>query len=108
MNEAYYKHYIRLDSNGSIIHYFSTAFETPQVNDICINKQGGILYEYDGITNPPIFNKQGQPLYHVTEDILMAWTDEERNTLYPIPTPPAPLEVQNRADIDYIIMMGGF
>lgn len=108
MNEAYYKHYIRLDSNGSIVHYFSTAFEAPQANDICTNEQGGILYEYDGCTNPPIFNKQGQPLYHITEDSFVEWTEEERNNLYPILTTEPTLDVRNRADIDYILMMGGF
>lgn len=36
-----YKHYIRANEAGIIIHGFSDAFEQPQDGDICINEDAG-------------------------------------------------------------------
>ena len=93
MEEFYNKHYVRLDTNGSIIKAFSDAFEQPEANDICVNEQGGRHFELDSVSNPPVINTQGQPIYHFTANVITEWTEEERNTLYHI-APPAPTEAE--------------
>lgn len=91
--DIYNKHYIRLDNKGSVIKVFSDAFEQPETNDICVNEQGGRQFEHKGVENPPIFNMQGQPLYHYTQSDFVEWADRERNTLYPI-LAPEPTEIE--------------
>ncbi|MCP1307787.1 hypothetical protein [Paenibacillus tyrfis] len=36
-----YKHYVRTDEADLVIHGFSTAFETPEPTDICIDENAG-------------------------------------------------------------------
>ncbi len=36
-----YKHYVRTDAASLVIHGFSTAFETPEPTDICIDEHAG-------------------------------------------------------------------
>ncbi|WP_010500672.1 hypothetical protein [Paenibacillus elgii] len=36
-----YKHYVRTDAAGIVIHGFSSAFEAPEQTDICIDGNGG-------------------------------------------------------------------
>ncbi|SCW43845.1 hypothetical protein SAMN04487970_100739 [Paenibacillus tianmuensis] len=36
-----YKHYVRIDVAGIVTHGFSSAFETPESSDICIDEHAG-------------------------------------------------------------------
>ncbi|MFB6364415.1 hypothetical protein ACFCP7_10170 [Paenibacillus elgii] len=36
-----YKHYVRIDAAGTVTHGFSSAFETPEQTDICIDEHAG-------------------------------------------------------------------
>ncbi len=87
MEQFYNKHYIRLNANNHIIKGFSDAFETPLETDICINEQGSRHFELNGEVNPSLINQLGQPLYSYIEEEVIELTEEERNTLYPIPEP---------------------
>jgi len=49
-----YKHYVRLNEQGSIIKRFSDAFEQPQTGDICIAENAGRHY------NDSVFNERLQ------------------------------------------------
>lgn len=41
------RHYIRKDDNKNIIKTFTTAFEEPEQDDICVNENGDRHYNLD-------------------------------------------------------------
>lgn len=85
-----YKHYIRTDDQGRIIHGFSTAFEHPQDGDICINEQGGYQFRPfpGGEENPPLRSFDGNvPLYKWEGGAVVARTAAEIKADIPPPTP---------------------
>jgi hypothetical protein len=61
------KHYIRIDENNNIIAGFSDQFMTPELNDICINENGGrhflIIINREKIINPVLVNTQNKWKY---------------------------------------------
>ena len=61
MNEN--KHYIRLDSDGYIIHAYSDAFESYTNEDICIKENGGRQLVINGTVNPSLYSPSGYPIY---------------------------------------------
>jgi hypothetical protein len=72
------KHYIRLDSNLSIIKGFSSELEEPDTTDICINEDGGRQFELNGEINPPLVNLGGCHLYKYHNGEVNETTEEER------------------------------
>lgn len=67
----YNKHYIRVDSNGFIIHGFSDAFEQPQTGDICINTNGGRQFMLLDQYNPMLLDfPSGSPLYKYVNGVV--------------------------------------
>lgn len=93
-----YKHYITLDVKGSVIKGFSSEFEQPAFDDICINENGGRQFELMGEINPNIFNHKGQPLYTYKDNIVLALTDAEREALYPVIVEPS-MSLSTRLDL---------
>nr|DAJ85012.1 MAG TPA: protein of unknown function (DUF4376) [Caudoviricetes sp.] len=73
------KHYIRLDNTGRIIKGFSSAFEAPQDDDICINEDGGYQFRLTpgGTENPMLFTEYGISLYKYENGAVEARTPEE-------------------------------
>ena len=71
------KHYIRIDNNRIITKGFSTDFEKPQENDICINEDGGRHFELLGQINPSLLNMQGVYLYKYENGEITKRTEEE-------------------------------
>ena len=70
MNEN--KHYIRLDSDGYIIHAFSDAFEQPIDGDICIEEHGARQLVVNGVTNPTMFSSNRNPLYRYVNNQIVS------------------------------------
>lgn len=80
-----YKHYIRTDAAGVIIHRFSNAFEEPLPSDICVNEDGGRHY------NDPVTNERGQFFARWDETQEVARSQTELDAEYAaIPKPPDP------------------
>lgn len=71
------KHYIKIDNNKRITKGFSTDFEEPQENDICINENGGRHFELLGQINPSLLNMQGVYLYKYENGEITKRTEEE-------------------------------
>lgn len=91
-------HYIRLDEHSSIIKGFSTAFEEPQAEDICINNDGGRQFELNGVINPTLVNIFAKPLYTYRGGTATALTDAEREALYPVVIEPS-MSLSTRLDL---------
>lgn len=68
----YNKHYIRLDSDGYIIHAYSDAFEPFLVGDICIEEHGARHIVINGETNPSIKGLSGAPIYKYENGKIIA------------------------------------
>lgn len=87
MNEN--KHYIRLDSDGYIIHGYSDAFESFVDGDICINKSGGRQFVMMGVVNPSIISLQGGLLYKYIDGQIVEQAK-------PMPIPPKAITESER------------
>ena len=102
--DFYNKHYIRINSSNLIIKGFSDAFETPGVDDICINQEGGRHFELLGETNPPLHDTTGCHLYKFIDGVIIETTEEERAAeLIAKPRDKTPEEQQAEylLDLDY-------
>jgi len=92
MGDIYYKHYIRVDTEGRIIKGFSNAFEQPVDGDICIDEQGGMHFKMLGIVNPNLENVKHIYIYKYTDDYISERTPGEiAADVAASPTPPPTL-----------------
>lgn len=112
MDVFYNHHYITIRKDGSIINTWSDGpFPNEDISDaICINDKGGYQFRLypDGEENPPIYDVDGIPLYKwVNGKIVKRSESEIEKDRSEIPTPP-PSEMEKlRADVDYLLAMGG-
>ncbi|MFB0845770.1 hypothetical protein [Paenibacillus oleatilyticus] len=87
-----YAHYVRTDAAGIVIHGFSSAFETPEQTDTCIDENGGRHFALD------LRNERGQYKYKLQKgkltERLQAELDAEWNARPP--EPPSSLEMLGR------------
>ncbi len=70
-----YKHYIRLNQAGIIIHGFSNAFEQPQGGDVLVNEDGPRHF------NPVLTDGQGNLIYKWNGTQMVERTQDE---IYPL------------------------
>lgn len=104
MEGFYNKHYIRLDTNNSIIKGFSNAFEQPEENEICINQEGSRHFELLGVTNPALTDIDGIHLYKYVDGAIREATEAERAAEYvavPKPAPESDIQTEYLLDLDY-------
>lgn len=106
----YNKHYIAVDDRNRIIDGWSDGPHPEKSTDgaVCINEQGGYQFRLfpDGEENPTLFDMDGIPLYKYVDGAVQERSPEEIEADRAlIPPPPPSLEEQNRADIDYILVM---
>ncbi len=83
-------HYIRTDLMGRIIHGFSTAFETPQPDDILLH-EGGYQFRLfpGGEENPRLFTAEGIPLYRWDGgEVIQRSREEIADEIAALPPPP--------------------
>lgn len=115
MEERFYnRHYITTRSDGAITDAWSDGPhpEKGTTNAVCIG-QGGyqLRLTINGKQteeNPPLFTMDGIPLYKYINGEIVARTESEIEAdreAIPLP-PPSQLEIM-RADIDYLLVMGG-
>ncbi|MGE7614767.1 hypothetical protein [Paenibacillus sp. NPDC101420] len=71
-----YKHYIRVDTDGNVIHAFSDAFEQAELDDILVTGEGGRHFNlslwYNGVI----------PRWYVTGDEILERDDTELAALW--------------------------
>lgn len=88
-----YKHYIRLNEDGNVIHGFSDAFDKPLEDDICIMEDGP--RHFHEVWPEPLINGRGQFLFkwvsgervdRTTEELEVEWGQR----------PPDPPSVEDR------------
>lgn len=70
-------HYIRIDNSNRIIKGFSSEFEEPQQNDICINEDGGRHFEMLGRVNPQLTDPNLIYIYKYENGQMLERTQEE-------------------------------
>lgn len=95
------KYYIRVDTKGRIIKGYSDYAEFNNVvldGDICINEQGDIHFELNGIRNPNLINEELVYIYKYVDGVIMERTAEEiqgdiNNLPQPEPTDSQKLEI---------------
>lgn len=92
--DIYNKHYIKV-RGLMIVGGFSDAFKQPEVDDICINKQGGYQFRLfpNGDENPILVNKDGAHIYRWENGAVREATNEEKATEIaekPTVSPPPP------------------
>lgn len=113
MNDEFYNHhYIATRPDGAIIDAWSDGPhpEKNTTNAICINEQGGYQFRLHpgGEENPPIYTMDGIPLYKWDGSHVVHRTEEEIETdRAAIPEPPPSEQEQLRADVDFLLAIGG-
>lgn len=113
MYEAFYNHhYIIIRANGAITDGWSDGPhpEKDTGDAICINDKGGYQFRLypDGIENPPIYTIDGIPLYKYDGFKVIPRTEQEiEMDRSAIPDPPPSEQEKLRADVDYLLIMGG-
>ncbi len=90
MEEVINKHYIKLNEKSHIIKGFSTIFEQPLNDDICINEDGGRHFEMLGIINPPLLREDGLPKYKYINGEILLTTDVDLSEEIAAMQPPEP------------------
>jgi hypothetical protein len=71
-----YKHYIRVDAEGSVIRAFSDAFEQPEPGDLIVTEDGGRHF------NPDLWYNGVIPRWYVDGNDMIKRTDAELLTLW--------------------------
>ncbi|WP_010502832.1 hypothetical protein [Paenibacillus elgii] len=79
-----YKHFIRTDATGLIIHGFSSAFETPEPTDICIEENAGRHFTIQ------LRNERGQSRYRYEKRALAERSQTELDTEWASRPPASP------------------
>ena len=95
-------HYIRVDSNNSVIHAFSDAFEVPQTTDICISEDDVRHY------NPNLFEGDGIALYKWDGKEMIERTIDEiaADKAKSLPSPPSTEDRLKAAEDAITALMG--
>jgi len=96
-----YQIYVRIDQAGTIVHGFTSAFETPQDGDILLYNIGPRHFHF--FWPEPLINERGQFRYKWTGSAIEERTqqelDDEWATRPPVPPTPqdriATLETEN-------------
>ena len=103
------KHYITLNANGVVLRGFSTDFELPSENDVCIREDGERHFELNGVVNPPMTDYHGVPLYKLIDGVVVERTAEERQMeISPVVTIPTIEERTSALESAVLeIIMGG-
>lgn len=113
MNKNYYnRHYIKIDDRNCIVESWSDGLfpEKDPNGFICINDKGTYQFRLfpDGEENPSLYDQDMIPFYKWDGKKVVPRTEKEieddRSAIPPIP--PSELE-QLRADVDYLLAMGG-
>ena len=106
MEDIIIKHHIRLNNKSHIIKGFSTAFEQPREDDICINEDGGRHFEMLGMINPALTRDDGLPKYKYVNGEILLTTDEDLTEEIAAMQPPEPnLSIDERlTQIELIIL----
>lgn len=107
-----YRHYISTREDGAIIKTWSNGlFPDRDVSKaICIDEHGSYQFRFypDGEENPLIYDEYHIPLYKWDGKKVVLRSDKEieadRSTIPP--SPPSEME-QLRADVDYLLAIGG-
>lgn len=112
MNEFYNKHYITTDNQSRITDGWSDGPHPDRdtAEATCINEQGGYQFRLfpGGEENPPLYTKDGIPLYRWDGVQVLPRTEEEINTdRANIPAPHPSAQEQLRADVDFLAAMQG-
>lgn len=126
MNEDFYnRHYIKVRSDNAIVEAWSDGPRPDKDTSdaICINEHGGYLFRllvtvfYDEhgdpvhqLTeeNPPIYDINGIFLYKWNGEQVLPRTEEEiAADLATISEPPPTIQEQLRADVDFLLALGG-
>lgn len=81
-----YKHYIRYDKNGFVVHAFSDKFETPLETDALLHESESMHFMHGGKVNPKILHIDGCPMYKglmelVTEEDISRWKLKKETSL---------------------------
>jgi len=100
-----YKVYIKTDKNNNIVTINSSAFLVDTIGWIEIDEGIGDKYHHaqGHYLEKGLFDNFGRYNYKYNGEVVEIPEDDKP----PIPTPEPPLELRNRADIDYIGMMTG-
>lgn len=106
------RHYIRLDEAGNIVEGWSDGPQPGKdtAEATLLREDGGYQFRLfeGGEENPVLWDEYGVPLYRWDGEVIER-TAEELEADRPAPAQPAPtMEERNRADIDYLMVMGGY
>lgn len=106
MDETYYKVYIKTGDDNNIVEINSSAFLSDTKGFIEIDEGTGDKYHHaqNHYLDKPIMDEYGRYNYQYIDGEVVEIAETEKPSI-PIPEPP--LEIKNRADIDYIGMMTG-
>lgn len=113
IKEYYNRHYILLREDKVIIDTWSDgpSREKDITKAICINEKGGYQFRFssDGEENPMIFDLYGVPLYKWDGKKVIPRDESELNTeRASIIQDQSPTQLEQlRADVDFLLVMGG-
>lgn len=121
LEDFYNKHYISTSADGTIIDAWSDGphRDKDTQNAICINDHGGYQFRlyifYPWLNshmrteeNPDICTMDGIPLYKWDGSHIIPRTEEEISAdRAAIPEPPPSPQEQLRADVDFLLALGG-
>ena len=108
---TYHNHYIVTRQDGAVVQAWSDGPlpEEDTENAVCINDKGEYQFELFGMVNPPIRTEDMIPLYRWDGVNVIRRTEDEisaERAAAPMP-PPDPSE-KLRADVDFLLIMGGY
>lgn len=113
MDEIYNKHSIDVDDRGRIIDGWSDGphpQREPTNQTVLLTDQGGYQFRLapDGEENPSLHDMDGIPLYKWEDGQVVARTGKEIETDRIAIPEPEPTEIEKmRADIDFLLLLGG-
>lgn len=94
-------HYIRLNEVGSIFHGFSSAFEQPQENDICIMEDGP--RHFSQVWPEPLTNERGQYRYKWVNGERVDRTQSELDAEWSARPPEPPTQAEEIANLKQLV-----
>jgi hypothetical protein len=103
-----YKHYIRTNESGIIVHGFSDAFETPQPDDILVLENGP--RHFHEAWPVPLTNERGQYRFRWIDGQRVERSQEELDAEWAARPPGPPTHEQRmRATEDMLLefLLGG-
>ncbi len=110
MKETYNKHYITVDNRGRLTDAWSDGPfpDKETAGAICINEQGGYQFRLtaDGEENPPLYTRDGIPLYKWDGEAVALRSREELEADRLAVPAPGPTEAERlEAQATYTAMM---